>query len=46
VLVRGVAVVHLMHDGRLSAHAPTEGVRLAEGGLIYDVGATTPLPVE
>ncbi len=40
VLVRGIEVVHLMHDGRLTPHAPTEGVRLAEDTLIYDVGAT------
>lgn len=44
VLVRGVEVVHLMHDGRLTPHAPTQGVRLADGGLVYDVGATPPLP--
>ena len=39
VLVRGVEVVHLMHDGRLNAHAPTEGVRVEDGELIYDAGA-------
>ena len=44
VLVRGVAVLHLMHDGRLTPHAPTDGVRLADGALVYDVGATPPLP--
>jgi uncharacterized protein (DUF488 family) len=43
VLVRGVSVVHLMHDGRLSSHAPTDGVRVDEDGLVYDVGATPPL---
>jgi uncharacterized protein (DUF488 family) len=46
VLVPGVAVMHLMHDGRLNPHVPTDGVRVAEGMLVYDVGATTPLPVE
>jgi len=46
VLVRRITVVHLMHDGRLTAHVPTDGVRLAdEGSLVYDVGATPPFPV-
>jgi uncharacterized protein (DUF488 family) len=43
VLARGVNVVHLMHDGRLTPHAPTAGVRFADGGLVYDVGVTPPL---
>lgn len=44
VLVRGVDVVHLMHDGRLAPHIPTEGVRVDENGrLVYDVGVTPPL---
>jgi uncharacterized protein (DUF488 family) len=46
VLVRGVDVVHLMHDGRLSSHRPTDGVRAAGGRLVYDVGAALPLPEE
>jgi len=45
VLVRGINVVHLMHDGSLTSHVPTDGVRLADGALIYDVGATPPLSV-
>ncbi|MFH8655320.1 DUF488 family protein [Streptomyces afghaniensis] len=37
VLARGVPVHHLMHDGRLSAHAPTPGARLRDDGLlVYD----------
>ncbi|WP_234335022.1 DUF488 family protein [Streptomyces sp. NRRL S-118] len=37
VLARGVPVDHLMHDGRLTAHSPTPGVRLrADGLLVYD----------
>ncbi len=44
VLVRSVEVLHLMHDGRVTAHPPTEGVRLVDGGLRYDVGVTPPLP--
>ena len=38
VLVRGMEVVHLMHDGRLTPHVPTDGVRLADDRLVYDVG--------
>jgi uncharacterized protein (DUF488 family) len=44
VLVRGVQVQHLMHDGRLTPHKPTVGVRRDGHRLIYDVGATPPLP--
>ena len=40
VLVRGIDVVHLMHDGRSTPHVPTEGVRLADDTLVYDVGVT------
>jgi uncharacterized protein (DUF488 family) len=43
VLVRGVDVVHLMHDGRATPHVPTEGVRLAGNSLVYDVGTTLSL---
>jgi uncharacterized protein (DUF488 family) len=45
VLVRGIDVVHLMHDGRSAPHVPTEGVRLADDRLVYDVGSTPPLPL-
>jgi uncharacterized protein (DUF488 family) len=45
VLVRGVDVVHLMHDGRLTAHVATEGVRLAGNALVYDVGTTPALSI-
>jgi len=44
VLLRDVEVVHLMHDGRLTPHVPTEGVRVADGALVYDVGTTSTLP--
>ena len=44
VLVRRVDVVHLMHDGRRTDHAPTAGVRAADGQVVYDVGVTPPLP--
>ncbi|HYH30148.1 MAG TPA: DUF488 domain-containing protein [Pseudonocardia sp.] len=39
LLVRDVAVEHLMHDGRRTGHRPTDGVRLREDGLlVYDGG--------
>lgn len=42
----GVEVRHLGHDGRLTPHRPTEGVRVDErGGLVYDAGEP-PLPLE
>lgn len=44
VLVRGVDVTHVMHNGDLTPHAPTAGVRLADDGLVYDVGVTPSLP--
>jgi uncharacterized protein (DUF488 family) len=38
VLLHGVEVEHLMHDGKLKPHVPTEGVRItADGTLRYDV---------
>lgn len=40
VLIQGVDVVHLMHDGRRTPHPPTEGVRADGTRLIYDGGAT------
>src|ERR1035437_5784011 len=45
VLVRGIDVVHLMHDGRSTPHVPTVGVRLADDTLVYDVGVTPRLSV-
>jgi uncharacterized protein (DUF488 family) len=42
-LLDGVAVEHLMHDGRLTPHAPTAGVRVDGARLVYDVGVETPL---
>ena len=44
-LVRDVEVLHLMHDGRLTPHVPTAGVRTAGGALVYDVGAPAQLPM-
>lgn len=39
VLVRGIDVVHLMHDGRHTPHVPTAGVRVEGRRLVYDGGA-------
>ncbi|MBV8981298.1 MAG: DUF488 family protein, partial [Acidimicrobiia bacterium] len=39
-LVRGADVRHLMHDGRLSEHHPTDVVRRDGDFLVYDVGET------
>jgi uncharacterized protein (DUF488 family) len=39
VLARGVSVFHLMHDGHLQAHTPSDLARLREDGLlVYDAG--------
>lgn len=37
VIVRGVDVVHLVHDGRLSPHAPTPEARRAGDHVLYDL---------
>lgn len=39
VAARGLAVHHLMHDGRLDPHKPTTGLRLRDDGLIVYDGA-------
>lgn len=36
VLLHGVGVDHLGHDGRLTSHPPAEGARASEDGLHYD----------
>lgn len=38
VLLHGVEVQHLAHDGRLAPHRPAEGARVTPGGLRYDAG--------
>jgi uncharacterized protein (DUF488 family) len=41
VLVRGVSVLHLMHDGRLQPHPPSDLARPRDDGLlVYDAGQT------
>jgi uncharacterized protein (DUF488 family) len=37
VLLHGVDVQHLGHDGRLSPHRPAAGARVTADGLVYDV---------
>jgi len=39
-LVRGAEIRHLMQDGRLVEHCPTDGVRREDDRLVYDVGET------
>ena len=43
VLVHGVVVEHLFHDGRLNRHDPTPEARRHDDHVVYDVGAATPL---
>jgi uncharacterized protein (DUF488 family) len=38
-LLTDVVVGHLMPDGRITAHQPTDVVRVADGRLLYDGGA-------
>jgi uncharacterized protein (DUF488 family) len=42
-LVHGREVAHLMHDGRRSPHAVTDGARRGDGDVVYDVGVTPSL---
>lgn len=37
VLLHDVPVLHLGHDGRLTAHPPSAGARRTDAGLVYDV---------
>jgi uncharacterized protein (DUF488 family) len=40
VVVEGIEVVHLMHDGRATPHAVTDGARRDGDTVVYDVGTT------
>jgi uncharacterized protein (DUF488 family) len=42
-LLHRVEVRHLMHASRPRPHRPTEGVRVEDGRLVYDLGADRPL---
>ena len=37
ILLRGVEVAHLAHDGRTTLHEPSAGARVVDGLLRYDV---------
>jgi uncharacterized protein (DUF488 family) len=43
VLVAGLSVEHLFHDGRLADHPVTPEARRAGDHLVYDVGIDHPL---
>ncbi|GAB3986936.1 DUF488 domain-containing protein [Actinoallomurus acanthiterrae] len=43
VMVRGVPVDHLMHDGRLVPHTPAPGARIRDDGLLVYDGGQEPL---
>ncbi|MDP9021333.1 MAG: DUF488 domain-containing protein [Actinomycetota bacterium] len=43
VLVHGVDVDHLFHDGRVGPHRVTDAARVEDGAVVYDVGADRPL---
>jgi uncharacterized protein (DUF488 family) len=43
LLSREVEVLHLMHDGRVTPHRPTDGVRRDGLRLVYDVVTAPPL---
>jgi uncharacterized protein (DUF488 family) len=40
-LLTDIEVHHLMHDGRIDPHRPTDVVRVQGGRLVYDGGAPT-----
>ena len=44
-LTHGATVVHLMHDQRRVAHPLTDGARVDGDHVVYDIGATPPLPL-
>jgi uncharacterized protein (DUF488 family) len=45
VLTRDAGVRHLLHDGRSAPHVVTEGARVVDGVVVYDVGGEVPLPL-
>jgi uncharacterized protein (DUF488 family) len=44
-LTRGAEVRHLRHDGTPAPHAVTDGARVEDGRVVYDVGGERPLPL-
>ena len=45
VLTRHGEVRHLFHDGRSTPHVVTDGARVADGAVVYDLGGDAPLPM-
>ncbi len=45
VLTRGAGVRHLLHDGRSMPHVVTDGARVVDHALVYDLGGDVPLPL-
>ena len=43
VVLRGIAVEHLFHDGRGATHVPSAHARRVDDHLVYDLGTTQPL---
>lgn len=43
LLLHGVAVEHLFHDGRLQEHPPTPEARVDDTRVVYDVGEDRPM---
>ena len=44
VLIEGVRVAHLFHDGRMVEHDPAPEARRLAGHLVYDVAVDRRLP--
>ncbi|MGH9230888.1 MAG: DUF488 family protein [Acidimicrobiales bacterium] len=45
VLTRDGTVRHLFHDGRSAPHAVTDGARVVDGAVLYDLGGDASLPL-
>lgn len=43
-LTTDVPVAHLMHDGAVRAHTPSEGARTREDGVVWDVAGSVDAP--
>ncbi len=45
VLTRGAGVRHLLHDGGSTPHVITDGARVADDAVVYDLGGDARLPL-
>jgi uncharacterized protein (DUF488 family) len=45
VLTRGAGVRHLLHDGGSTPHLITDGARVADDAVVYDLGGDPRLPL-